>query len=334
MAETMIDYTRLINTLSSGHEGTEHGGTNTSYQLSINATTKTITPTTSFNPLIGLTNEINSSVLSFKFETGDAGVSLENCEHKQIKWANQASGEKGLDTLVKNGDVYTWAIPAEALTKAGSLKVSITVYDTDDKGNTTFRWNSLPFTNLTVGQGMDEISTNYISDDSIIYVDLYTRKINIPSGLNTQIGMVGEQLINMLKFRCDRYFLDLDFANEDYKFYLIYQTPGETSKKKEIMDKRIITDFMSEEGTNTRGDLLEFNFSIPSSWTEAAGNISFALQIVNLDEFQSWKSETNTSLRVGSSLTDAPLAPDDETVIRFEDLTYVFEAGDASEFYD
>jgi hypothetical protein len=82
MAEIMTDYTRLIDTISSGHEGTEHGGTNTSYQLSINATTKTITPTTSFNPLIGLTNEINSSVLSFKFETGDAGVSLENCEHK------------------------------------------------------------------------------------------------------------------------------------------------------------------------------------------------------------------------------------------------------------
>jgi hypothetical protein len=89
--------------------------------------------------------------------------------------------------------------------------------------------------------------------------------------------MVGEQLINVLKFRCDRYFLDLDFANEDYKFYLIYQTPGEASKKKEIMDKRIITDFMSEEGTDTRGDLLEFNFSIPSSWTEVEGNISFAL---------------------------------------------------------
>jgi hypothetical protein len=123
---------------------------------------------------------------------------------------------------------------------------------------------------------MDEVSVGSITDDSIIYIDLYSRKITIPSGLNTQIGLVGELFLNKLRFRCDRYYLDKDFLNKS--FYILYDIPNGDSRYKSLENITLIAGTpLDSDSPSTHSDLLEFEFIIPPSWTSAAGTISFAI---------------------------------------------------------
>jgi hypothetical protein len=186
-----------------------------------------------------------------------------------VKWHNLASGEKGIGTLSPKEEElspkWVWIVPPEAFTAEGTLKIAVSIYDEDDEGNITFQWNSLPYSGLTIVKGMDEISIRPITEDSIIYLDLYTRKIIIPSGLNTQIGMAGEKGINVLKFRCDRYYLDLDLYK--YKFYMLYTLPNADSYAQEISSINLINGSLDNGSLFNTGELLEFEYPIPYFWT-------------------------------------------------------------------
>lgn len=332
------DYTRIIeNILVQGHPANagvvnfvddEQDG-----YLVLDPITKQITPENGFSTIIGTTNEINANIITFILPYTDDHP-IQTCDYHVIKWHNLASGEKGIGTLSPKTEElspeWVWIIPPEAFTAAGTLKIAISIYDEDDNGNITFQWNSLPYLGLTIAKGMDEISIKPINEDSIILLDLYTRKIIIPSGLNTQIGIAGEQGINVLKFRCDRYYLDLDFYT--YKFYILYTLPNGDSYAQEISPINLANKPANDSFFNS-GELLEFEYSIPYSWTQNQGNITFAIQAVSPDQKKAWKSEANSSLTVKDSLSPESEGPIDDIIIDFEELTYIFDAGDASEFY-
>lgn len=63
---------------------------------------------------------------------------------------------------------------------------------------------------------MDEISLNPIPADNVITIDLETKKVIIPTGLNSELGKAGEIGLAKLRFRCDRFYRDIDFSNGQF----------------------------------------------------------------------------------------------------------------------
>jgi hypothetical protein len=119
--------------------------------LVLDEKTHAIAPEEGFNTLIGLTNEINTNMVTFKTLGTIEGHQIATCDHAVVKWHNLASGEKGCDDLnieaLEGQSLLSWIVPVEAMTKAGNLKVSISIYDEDETNSNriTFRWNSLPY---------------------------------------------------------------------------------------------------------------------------------------------------------------------------------------------
>jgi hypothetical protein len=207
----MTDYTRIIDQIiPSGHPGSTL--VDSTACLVLNEETRALVPDNEFNTVIGATNDINTNIITIKIPESIEGHNLSTCDYKILKWANTSSKQKGVSNLVLEGtNTFKWVPPPEAMTASGNLKISLTFYDEDDFGKITYRFNSLPYSGLSIGQGMDEIGINPISEDEIITVDLSSRNIIVPSSLNREIGKIGEQNLNTLKFRCNRYFQDKDF---------------------------------------------------------------------------------------------------------------------------
>ena len=150
-------------------------------------------------------------------------------------------------------------MPAESLTAAGTVKISLCFYDIDDSQNIVYRWNSLPYNDLTVGQGMDEIGTDIVSLDEIIMLDLRTRKVSVPAALNREVGKEGESALTTLRFRCDRYYQNIDFGTDTGVtiFWQNSNKEGTFYTDANDISVRLISTYSGA------GELIEFDWYVP-----------------------------------------------------------------------
>lgn len=305
----MADYNSIIDMIQAGHSGAmlEDG----SPKLILDATTRKISAEYGFENVVGITNEINSSKITFSIPATAEGHVINECDFKVVKWINTTSGERGVDNLIPTvqPQIFEWIIPPEAMTHAGPLKVALSFYDIDEVSNSrmTYLWNSLPYSGLRIEQGMDEVSINPIPDSSIVYVDVYTRKISVPSTLHTTIGMVGEYNTYLLRIRCDRYYFGKDFMDEGYNPYIVYYQPSlEEPSIVKCTDKRLIPGtFVDSNGAQNNGDLIELLWPIEIGQFTEKGAIEFVLQFAYTkdgEEFTTWKSNPNSTLNIGKTL--------------------------------
>ena len=176
----MTDYTRIIEDISSAHANAELYD-NVAANLVLDVTTRQIRPGVNFSTLIGTTDDINTNIITFSLENIEAADNhdLLKCKNIIVKWQNQKTSDTGTTSLErtdKDGTTYLqWLVPVDVFSGAGTVKISLCFYDPLDNGTVVYRWNSLPYSGLTVGQGMDEISTETISLDEIITLDMRTR---------------------------------------------------------------------------------------------------------------------------------------------------------------
>lgn len=302
----MVDYTRQIEETIQSNPNINNLQDDGGY-LEFDPITRMLIPKEGFNNLIGVTNEINSSIISFKINGDLDGHKIADCDNHVIKWSNTASGEKGVDNLIGTigNDIWTWVIPPEVMTKAGSLKIALSFYDIEND-TITYLCNSLPYNALRIEQGMDEISIEPIPDDNIVYVDTYTRKITVPATLANPIAMVGEYGEYLLRIRCDRFYFNKDFYEEKYQINVLYNFPGiEGTSFTGSLSKKLIQGSYNGSDISKRGDLLEFTWEIDLDQIDQVGNIEFAIQISSVENgkpFTAWKSETNNSLFIGQTL--------------------------------
>jgi hypothetical protein len=63
---------------------------------------------------------------------------------------------------------------------------------------------------------MDEVSIHDIPADSTITIDLESRQITVPSGMQTELGKAGEVGLAKLHFRCDRFYRNIDFLKGNF----------------------------------------------------------------------------------------------------------------------
>lgn len=306
------DYTRIIQEIiPSGHpDGTLQDGSKVTSRLSINEITRQITPGSDFNNLIGTTDDVNTNIITLEAPQKIEEHLIEACDHRVIKWHNLTSGERGANELKTTAEaeaekvVMEWVVPPEAYTAAGTIKISFLFYDEDSEGKVTYRWSSLPYSGLNVGQGMDEVFVTGIPLAEIITVDLATRKITIPAGLNKEIGKIGEQNLNTLKFRCDRYFQGIDFWGAGIT--ILHQI-GDKVNPCSVSTKRLIPGTPTGEHNEleSRSDLIEFE--LETSQILANMNKTGAVEIsvyimLEGDKLVIWKSDINSELRVGESM--------------------------------
>ena len=141
--------------------------------IKIDGYKRTLTPEADFNTQIGVTNDYNTNVITFRCIKTVDGHELFACKKKVIKWHNMSSNVMGSDELknpteTETDFTVTWQVPPEATTKAGTLRIAICFCDIDENNNIIYKWNSLIYNGLQVGQGMDEISVVEISLSNIL----------------------------------------------------------------------------------------------------------------------------------------------------------------------
>lgn len=305
----MTDYTRIIGEIIiSGHDKGPGSLSDVSNgYLNIDLTTKQLQPSENFATIIGTTHDINAKVITFDFLSAN-GHGVLTCDHRIIKWHNLASGEKGIGIL--EDDTYgkwAWVVPPEAMTAEGTLKIAISIYDEDDDGHITYQWNSLPYSGLTIVKGMDEVSINDIPADNIITIDLETRKINIPSAMQTELGKEGEIGLAKLRFRCDRFYRDIDFTQGT--FQIVYEDAYGTPCYNTVTMLPTINDPNNEETTiESQSDLLEFEWNAQEAISRVGeGTLNFIVAYTYMPEGEPdsilWKSNICSYFTIGQSFT-------------------------------
>lgn len=311
----MTDYTRIIEDIIPKHN-TKVSLEDTEGHLVLDGITRIITPAEGFSTLIGTTDDVNTNIVTFDIPETIEGHKIVECGRHIVKWHNIASGDKGTSDLIRldaeTPTMWQWIVPAEALTAAGAVKISLCFYDTDGSQNIVYRWNSLPYNGLTVGQGMDEIGTDIVPLDEIIMLDLRTRKISVPDALNKELGKEGESALTTLRFRCDRYYQDIDFGDNARVtiFWRNSNKEGTFCTDTEDISIRLIQTY---SGT---GELIEFDWSVSQALVNAgAGDISFSVSLIKAtgdDKFIVWYSDTCEEFYIGSTITSGDLPEADE----------------------
>lgn len=309
----MTDYTRMIEELSA--EGAHSDGVlqDTDVKLLLDTQTRIITPEKGFITTIGTTNEVNANVITIKCSRFADGHDLFNCKNKILKWS-VAGGEKGTNVLEANEtDEATsfelkWLIPPEAYVAAGIVKISISFYDTNDNGEVTYRWNSIPYNGLNVAKGMDEVSLTDFTADEIVYIDLATRKVNVPAGMNTQLGFNGEVGFSKIKFRCDRFYRGYDFKDALIQVCYVTATGTQTLL---IGEGTLIPGTQDMDAPENKSDLIEFYWdAYPALSSIGTGTLQFSILMQFVNPVGLWKSEVCSAFTVGMSIGAAPINPE------------------------
>ena len=300
----MTDYTRIIeNIIPPDHNGNAGLGLadDVTANLILDVATRQIKPGENFSTLIGTTDDINTNIVTFcleNIEKADNHALLE-CNNIIVKWQHQKSLDKGTSPLTpkeEEGITYLqWLVPVEVLAAAGTVKISLCFYDTDNNGHVIYRWNSLPYSNLTIEQGMDEINTELVPLDEIITLDMRTRQVSVPSSLNREVGKHGETSLTTLRFRCDRYYQGYDFSDAAVQFYWRHQ--GE-----EVINASNMNN--PDNGIRKIGDrLIEFDWSIPQAVLNKIGTFEFSVcLLLENGTVTIWYSNTCSDFRVGETM--------------------------------
>lgn len=311
------DYTRIIDNIFSKNHSNISDTTDQEAYLTLNVDNRTITPGPKFNTLIGTTDDRNTNIITIQAPKTVEDHDIVNCEHKVLKWHNLKSGDKGISDLQSSESeenlILRWLVPVEAFAAAGTVKIALCFYDTDGTtAHIIYCWNSLPYSGLTVGQGMDEISTDIVPFEEIINVDMRSRKISVPSGLNREVGKKGETTLTTLRFRYDRYYQGYDFLPKEEGSVVIYwKTASATAIEGTLIDNcRIISGTPDVSVIEDRSDLIEFDWLIPQNIIDAGEKFEFSICITTNTEAGAaiWYSDTCSDFYVGSTLigTDLP----------------------------
>ena len=301
-------------------------------KLIIDAQKRTLTPENDFNLQVGVTNDYNTNIVSFQCDKILEHHSLVECNNKIIKWHNTSSNAMGSDVLQvieekSDSDQFTlsWLVPPEATTKAGTLKIAICFCDVEND-TIAYKWNSLVYSGLQVGQGMDNISIVGVPLSEIIDVNVYNRTITLPADYNTTIGIQGAYGTAKLTFRVNRFFNDWDFTEADTEGQVLYIAGAEQKKVTLSNNYRIIESLSG----NTKDDWIEFDWDVPTEIFKQSGNFSIAIGFISTRREKIWRSKELTALNIERSVfgdeTQIPESSEEGWLfISQEELTQLLE---------
>ena len=180
-----------------------------------------------FNTIIAYEGDVNSQIITFLLPESHEGHILKECDYKQLRWKNQASGLEGTSTLSMSGANYKWEVPPAAFTQAGSIEVTITIYDVSNNGELGFSWNTATYTGFTVEKNSSSIGIYpdkvFPAKDEILFISKDTKNIVAPVGYNNIVCNYGDVGIASVYFLVDKYLgskKNLDVSQADITIYV------------------------------------------------------------------------------------------------------------------
>lgn len=278
-----------------------------SFVLSDTDNAITITPSRefklpdTFNTLIAYEGDVNSQIITFVLPASHEGHPLANCSNHELKWTNTSSKIEGISTLTQVTDSeneYKWEVPPEALTQAGNIEISISVYDyKDDK--IYFSWNTSTYADLRVGETIGNVRNVYPPKDEILVINTETRNIVAPSGYNNVVCNYGE--VGMAEV----YFLINNYIGKRYSSTKIDVKDANICVYYSMHDEVLINDNIEQidyyQQNNNQGQIL-LVWTVPDTITRnsyGAGQFKISLEITG--DGATWYSNVYNGLSVGAN---------------------------------
>lgn len=277
--------------------------------IEINSKRQLIIPQ-GYDTLLAYSGDVNSQIITFKLPAQHEGHELTRCQHKVLKWKNLTSGLEGVSNLIPYGENFQWEIPPEAFTQAGTLEISISLYDINDNNDKiAFSWNTPVFTNFSVGSGSDEIPLKLVenvffpSEYEILTVTEHGQ-IVAPKGYNNTVARFGDKGISKVYFQIPKIIHGLDVSSADVNIHVLYSFLNITTT--DITKLNPISKFQSAE---QEGQISFFEWDVPGDITNNSenytGNFAIGLNIAKTDKTKEWHTSPYNGLNIAPALIDS-----------------------------
>lgn len=266
-----------------------------------------------FDTIIAYEGDVNTQVITIKCIASFDGHNLSQCAYRVLRWKNLASGAEGVSDLIEEEekDTYSWHIPAEACTMAGSLEISVEFFDTQDWDDETtrkvFSWNTPSYSGLSVGKSLNSVALLTIPTDKLLLVDTDTKNIIAPTGYNNTICSYGEVGFAKVYFLVDKEVFDNFRDDKDGPIINVYVK---------------MNGYLGCDGSNIvveehqSGKKLVI-WNVPAGVTAGRpgpGEMQIMLNITNsttyTPEKKSWSTNTYSRLKVAESILGIPAQGD------------------------
>lgn len=267
-------------------------------------------PGEDFDTTIAYEGDINSQIITFKCVKIHDNHDLSKCSYEELKWKNMTSGNEGVspliitDTPTEDTFYLQWEVPAEACTQAGTIEISISIYDKIDN-QVIFSWNTAKFTSLTIGNSMESVGFEFPPKDEILVIDRDTKSIIAPMGYNNTICNYGEVGVAEVYFLVNRYLgkkREIDLMNENTSIHIYHTFNG--NKYVDDNESRIERKLYTAEIKDRNSEGLVFiKWYVPEYVT--AGLVkpdSLQVTLSFKNETQSWYSNIYSHLKIGDNI--------------------------------
>lgn len=163
-------------------------------------------------------------------------------------------------------------------------------------------------------------------DEEVFKIDANSRKINVPKEFASNgVGIVGDELAEIVWFKIDRYFDIVDLGANPMKIYIQWETPAG--------DKGISAAYAISKEKIENGDIQEdyiyFGWALTSELTKKAGTIKFNVRIVKVED--GTDSTGATKKYIAYSFNTQPASVSIKQGINYDFVNNTIDIEDATE---
>ena len=317
----MANFDEILKNL---HEGSVL--TDTEEAITINATREFEIPV-GYNTTIAHRGDVNSQIITFRLPQYHESHNLKMCQFQRLKWKNITSGHEDFSNLKPVQETASdgyykvqWEVPPEAFTAAGSLQISISLYDLNEQGRIAFSWNTPTFGGFSVGESQLNFGEDFNGEqkvyipaaNEVLFVNEETRQIIAPSGYNNSFCNYGDAGISTIYFRIKKKFKGINLGNDTANIVInigydnVLKKYSTTDKNSSITK---IPTFANDEG------LIDFVWSVPRGVTCNKQNYRGAVKIsiTIIDGEKTWSSQSYNQLTINDSfVAEIPADPEED----------------------
>ena len=324
---SVLDYTQLIDAIHNGDGGEL---SDTEGIIYVDGKSRKFTLPENFNPVVGTTNDLNCNKLTFRCTRYIDGHDVFKCSDAVIKWSNLASREKGTTSILDRSEVtdpnqaenqmvqFTWVVPREAATRAGTLSIALCFYDvyTDlnaQKETIVYKWNSNACSDLKIEAGLDNVEVEEEAIEEIITLDTESRNFIIPASFQKVVAVTNDFKSTEIVMHTDRFIGALDVLDENNPVIIMIRWANVGADERgttTITNATSIRSLINSSMDQDQGEMIRISWVIPKEALTAAGKLQFSLCFYQLDNLRTkilskWNSNICQDLSIGQGLGGA-----------------------------
>ena len=262
-----------------------------------------------YNIVIAHEGDVNSQIVTFKLPLKHEGHDLSKCTYKRLKWKNlgnnlEGTSELATQTISSNDFTVAWIVPSEVFSTAGTLEISISIFDLHDN-KIAFAWNTPVFSEFSVGKSFSDIGEELIgfytpAADEVLLIDEETKQIVAPIGYNNIIGNYGDADTSSVYFRIKQKIKGIDLTSETSRIRVTVLME-DNAKTYEIPKENWSSNYTK---ISNNGDVIDFVWNVSTDITQnSLGYVgTFAIAITIDNENKQWTTLPYQNLYLGDSL--------------------------------